>query len=125
MLNKSIKFIHSLRLYLLTVIVVGFFVVAGLNPIDVSVFVGAKMGQAVGMSISVPENPFNKLARELNEKEENLNAREKDLNEREEALSDSPDSLLLIGIGLGVVVLFILVSINYYLDFRRRKNSKV
>ncbi|MFH0892553.1 MAG: hypothetical protein V1867_07330 [Candidatus Falkowbacteria bacterium] len=123
MLHKTVKHIHRFRVYFLAFIIVAFFYELGLNPVDLGKFVGAKVGSAIGMSISVPENPINKLALELKQKEEGLDQRERELNEREKELARSSawnDNMYLF-MGGGIVVLFFLVLMNFYLDMRRRK----
>jgi hypothetical protein len=127
MINKAIKAIHRLRILFLIIIAAGFLYTAGLNPVDVSVFLGAKLGRAVGMSTSVPENPFNKLTKELREKEEKLDTREAGIKEREEAIAEetiSRQQNLIMVMAIGLVVLFLLVVLNYYLDFRRRQRNR-
>ena len=124
MLKKTIKFIHTLRVIFLVLIIIAFFTVIGINPVDVSKFVGSKIGRAVGVSINVSENPFNKLALQLKEKESRLAAREQELAAREQEFnkSNSQDMLvwlLIIGIG----VLFVLILLNYFLDYRRKRKN--
>jgi len=123
MIHKTVKHIHRFRVYFLAFIVVAFFYELGLNPVDVGKFVGAKAGSAIGMSISVPENPINKLALELKQKEERLDQREKDLNDREKELvrSSAWNDNMYLFMGGGIVVLFVLVLANFYMDIRRRK----
>ncbi|MCK4539735.1 hypothetical protein KAU09_01110 [Candidatus Parcubacteria bacterium] len=125
MFHKTVSFIHKLRVYFLAIIIIGFFVVAGLNPIDVGVFLGAKIGSAVGMSTSVAENPFSRLAFQLSEKEDRLNQKEKELNEREKSLdkhNKTEDQTLLFWLMAGgIMVLFILIILNYYLDWKRKR----
>ena len=98
----------------------------GLSPVSITKFFGAKLGSAVGVSTSVPENPFNKLAGQLKQKEEELALREQELNLKAEELDSGNNSqdLLIIVLGIGIVVLFALVLLNYYLDYRRRKNEQ-
>ncbi len=106
-------------------IIVSFLFVLGVNPVSVSKFFGAKLGAAVGMSTSVPENPFNKLASQLKEKENALSVREQELNEREKTLEPGQNNNYLVTIlGLGIVVLFALVLLNYYLDYKRRQRNE-
>ncbi|RLC38044.1 hypothetical protein DRH27_03215 [Candidatus Falkowbacteria bacterium] len=125
MIKRTIKFVHNLRIYFFVLILVSFFYYAGLNPVDISRFVGAKIGSAVGMSISVQENPFNKLALQLKEKEENLTQKEKDLAQRENALNaaNSPQIKLVFFLAVGITVLFILVLINFYFDYKRKRRE--
>lgn len=126
MLSKFIKVIHYLRWYFLVVLTIGLFYYAGLNPIDIGRFLGAKMGSAVGMSMSVSENPLNRLALDLKEKEATLNLRENQLKQREDDLNNqkmNAQMKLIIVLSIGVVALFILILANYYLDYKRRKNN--
>ena len=127
MLHKTVSFVHKLRVYFLVIIIIGFFAVVGLNPVDVGVFFGAKIGSAIGMSTSVVENPFSRLALQLSEKEERLNKLEKELNEKEKSLgehSKTEDSRLLLWLmASGIIVLFMLIALNYYLDWKRKKNK--
>lgn len=127
MLKRSISIIHKLRLYFLIAIIVGFFAAAGINPVDVGIFYGSKAGQAVGMSTSVAENPLNKLALDLKNKEDNLNQKELALNAKEASLknfSGLNQAILLWAIILGIIILFVLIIINFILDYRRRKHEK-
>ena len=126
---EIIKIIHKLRIYFLLFISLMFMIQVGLNPIDTGVFMGAKFGKAIGMAVSVPENPFNKLALQLKEKEAGLNEREKALDVREQELSVEKKEVSnwpLWGMGVGIIILFFLVLTNFYLDFynRSRKESK-
>lgn len=126
MLHKTVSFVHKLRVYFLVIIIIGFFVVAGLNPVDIGVFLGAKVGSAIGMSTKIVENPFNKLALDLKSKEEKLNLKEKELDAREYNLSDAPQSnqVLLRGLIAGIFALFALVLINFIFDYKRGNNEK-
>ena len=125
MLHKTISLVHKLRIYFLIIIIIGFFVAVGLNPVDIGVFLGAKIGSAVGLSTSVVENPFSRLALQLNEKEERLNKLEKELNKKEKSLGEynktENSRLLLWLMAGGIIVLFMLIALNYYLDWKRKK----
>jgi len=125
MLHEFIIFIHRLRVIFFLLIVVSFLSILGANPVNVSQFIGGKLGRAVGMSVSIPDNPFNKLALQLKEKEDELNAREKELSAREADLNEqrANASPWLIGLYAGIAILFFLIIINYYLDYRRRRLS--
>ena len=125
MIKKVFKFIHALRIFFLCFIIVNFLFIAGLNPVDIGKFIGAKLGSAVGISTSVPENPYNKLAKDLRDKEDELDLREQELFEKEKALgSGGQKDFLVIAMGAGIIVLFTLVLLNYYLDYKRRKNEE-
>lgn len=122
-----IKVIHKLRVYFLLFISLMFMIQLGLNPIDTGVFMGAKFGKAIGLEVSVPANPFNKLALQLNEKEAGLDEREEALNVREQALlveKKEASNWPLWGMGTGIIILFFLVLTNFYLDFYNRLKAK-
>ena len=125
MFHKTISLVHKLRVYFLVIIIIGFFAAIGINPVDVGIFLGAKIGSAVGMSTSVIESPFSRLALQLNEKEERLNKLEKELNEKEKNLSEHSKTenqpLLLWLMAGGIIALFALIALNYYLDWKRKK----
>ncbi len=121
---KKSKTLYFWRHYFFLTLIVLFFVFLSLNPINISQYFGARFGSAVGMSISVPENPFNKLALQLREKEDRLNQKERQLAKREAELGvaqNQDQTFLLILLTAGIIVLFVLVIINYYLDFKRRR----
>ncbi len=108
-------------------ITIGFFYQIGLNPVDVGKFLGANIGSAVGINVSIPENPVNKFALQLKEKEDILNAREQDLDVRAQKYVESGRSsqnILIAILGVGVVLLFVLVIVNYYLDYKRKKSEQ-
>ncbi|KKQ61400.1 MAG: hypothetical protein US83_C0006G0040 [Candidatus Falkowbacteria bacterium GW2011_GWC2_38_22] len=108
-------------------IIIVFFASAGINPVDVGIFYGSKVGSAVGMSSSVAENPFNKLALDLKNKENSLSQKEQALNAREAELNSRSglnQTVLLWVVIVGIFILFILIIINFILDYRRRKNEK-
>jgi len=125
MLHKTIKHVHRWRVYFLLGITALFLYYAQMNPIQIGQFMGAKMGQAVGMSVAVPENPFNKLALELQEKEELLESREAELAAREASLgvNNNTQQKLLIFVAVGIVVLLVLILINFYYDWYRQKRQ--
>jgi hypothetical protein len=127
MLKRTVKTIHNLKVFFFAVIIVSFFFYLGVNPISWGHFMGARFGDAVGMEVSIPENPFNKLAAQLEAKEERLDARERELDKRAEALAledPATDSPVVIGLALGIVFLFVLLVLNYYLDWKRRRQDQ-
>lgn len=124
MLHKTVKHIHHWRLFFLAAITMLFLVYAQINPLDIGYFMSIKMGRAVGMTTSVPENPFNKLALQLEEKSDRLDLRESELENREASLENSvidSQKKLLIFVAIGIVVLFILILFNFYYDWYRQK----
>jgi hypothetical protein len=126
MIKTAVKMIHGLRIFFLVYIIIGSLFLAGVNPVDIGRFVGAEIGSAVGMSLSIPENPFNKLALQLREKEANLTQKEQELNKREQELADRSggQNTTMMILAAGVCFLFILVVFNYYLDYKRRKSGQ-
>lgn len=126
MIKPIIKIIHRLRVYFFIFILVAFFYQIGVQPIELGKFIGARFSSAVGVSTSVPENPFNKLALQLKEKKQGLDEREDNLNNWEELLNkktNQNDTIIFIVISIGIVVLFFLIAINFYLD-RKRSGRK-
>jgi len=126
MVKRTIRKIHDLRIFFLGSFVTIFLFNIGLSPIDLSKYFVARFSQAVGMNVSVPANPVNYLALQLEEKEKKLNRREQALNEQivqsSAALHSNP---LIVMMGSGIGVLFLLIMINYYLDFRRRREERM
>ncbi|NTU98490.1 hypothetical protein HGA64_00570 [Candidatus Falkowbacteria bacterium] len=87
---------------------------------------GSKCTQAIGVNTGVSDNPYNKTAQQLLEKEKKINEQEARLREIEqEVISNSRISrqLMLAAVG-GVVVLSVLIFVNYYLDFQRQKREE-
>lgn len=125
MVRKSVKIIHEMRILFLFFIPFCFFLVLGLNPIDVGKIIKVKVGQAVGMSVGVPENKYNKVAAQLEAKEDRLNEREQDIRLLEERIVNSygGQERLVMFLSAGIVILFILVFVNYYLDYKKKKMS--
>ena len=75
---------NFLLVILLLVVVVSVVFQVGFNTDTLSVgrYLVAQLGSAVGVTASVPSNPFNTLAIQLEEKEINLNQKEKALLDR-------------------------------------------
>jgi predicted PurR-regulated permease PerM len=97
------------------------------NPLDIFKYLGAEAGSAVGMSIGVPENPFSAVAKQLEEKENELQEKEKFLVEKENYLEEqylyqTGNSILSLVLGV-IVVLFVLLLFNFYLDYKNRKKE--
>lgn len=125
MLEVIITIIHKLRFHFFIFIIFSFFYYLGANPIEIGRFTGASIGSAVGITVGVPENPFNKIALQLKEKEENLNERERVLDQREtEFINVKNNNKQLYFIASGIVVLFILIILNFFFDYRRKKKYK-
>lgn len=71
---------------------------------------------ATNISMSVEENPYNKVAAQLQQKEKNINEREALLNKYEKELQRGNMTLALF-----VLALFLLIMLNFYLDYHRRR----
>ena len=127
MFHKIFKFIHDLKVFFLAIIFLSFFNILGANPLDIGRYFGAQFSQAVGMSVSIPDNPFNKLAIQLKDKEKNLNERELALINREKSLSntDKFQNRIIYAVGIGMIILLILIVVNFFLDYQRRRNGRI
>ncbi len=103
-----------------------FLLLLGMNPVDISKYYGAKFGSAIGMSVSIPENPVSKIALQLKEREEGLNTRESELDKRELSLEKKfdGDKFTIWLMGSGIVALFLLILTNFYLDKRHRSKKQ-
>jgi len=128
MLHHIIKFIHDLRILLFAIILVSFMYNVGVDPIDVGRFIGAKLGRAIGISTStsVPPNPFNSLALQLEEKKKFLDDKEDYLNQKEEEIylkNVREQRRLIIILAAGLAVLLVLIAVNFYLDYKRKKKN--
>jgi len=81
------------------------------------------IANVIGVSLSVPENPYNTLAEQLSQKERELGKKEQMINEREVALSGGitvPNNIIVYGAVISFI-LFVLVVLNFYLDWIRTK----
>lgn len=79
---------------------------------------------AVGASAGVLPNEYNTLAQSLFQKETEVNQRERALAEREAEVmrEGSRKDTLLISLALSVgFLLMVLILLNFYLDWKRRK----
>jgi predicted PurR-regulated permease PerM len=99
----------------------------GSSPIRLAQIYGAKIGQAMGLSMTVTENPYNKLALQLDEKEQSLTERENNLNLLQQQLLQSNENykIILMILTLLVFVLLFLVILNFYLDGRRKRQEEL
>jgi preprotein translocase subunit SecF len=88
--------------------------------------VHARPSLAMGVSTGVNDNPYNTTAQQLAEKEKRIKEQEMRLQQIEQkVISNSQVSrqLMLTAVG-GVIVLFVLIFINYYLDYQRQKREE-
>ncbi len=122
MFHKPIVIIFLAVIFLLL-----FQLVFDVNPFIAGDYFFAQVGSAVGLSAGVPANPFNTLAGQLKEKELTLLQKEEELAQQERILKEILDNnktdnskTLIYFLVIGVILLG-LISLNYYLDFRRKK----
>lgn len=92
-------------------------------PTDLVFYSLASLGSSVGVSVSVSPNPYNTLAVQLQDWQNKLIEKEKTLNQKELELRQKSTiqgeiiSKLIVAL-LGII--FLLVLINFYLDFKFR-----
>ncbi len=81
----------------------------------------------VSMSAGVEENPDNMLARQLAQKEAELAAREERLSDpvvRKNGIEPFIDRYAIYSFGMSII-LFVLLIINYVMDWRRSRKPEV
>ncbi len=122
------KHYPSLKLFFLTIIIYGLLTVWGANPAKLSYFLGSRLsyGQGVGISASVKPNPYNTLALQLKHKEQRLNQREQELKQKEQEINNQVfgQKIIIFSLVMAVILLFILVLTNFYLDYRRNRHYR-
>lgn len=94
------------------------------KPVEIVKYLLAQIGSKVGVSLSVPENPFNTWAKQLQEKEIELQEREQRLNDIL-IKTERESRIILISILILTIILVILVLLNFYLDYQSRKFQKI
>lgn len=130
MLSFFKKICHSFVMLILAIIFSYFLFFLFLHPLNLVFFSVDKLSAATGITnnASVPENPINQLALQLDDKEKQLNEREQVLNDKAAALSNQNtlwNNGLLLAILLALGVLGVLVMINFYYDRRREKELEI
>jgi hypothetical protein len=123
MFKKISKIGHELKIIFAALIIANLFMLAGKNPLDLAAFVGSKIGSAIGISSSVPPNPYNSVALQLKEKEARLDGLDTELKAREARLDEQLVSQRTVIYALAGMVglLFVLVLFNFYQDGKRKK----
>jgi hypothetical protein len=118
-------------LFNLTIILFFFFlfllgyskIVLKIAPTDLVFYSLASLGSSIGVSVSVPPNYYNTLAVQLQEWQNKLTEKEKILNQKELELRQKSViegeiiSKLILAL---LIIIFLLVLINFYLDFKFR-----
>jgi len=77
----------------------------------------------IGASASIPSNPFNSLVQQFQEREQMLSEKEKELQQKDAALQEQANGRQNSQNWL-LIVLLILVSLNFYLDYRSRNRRE-
>ena len=126
-MKKVVKIWHIVLIFLFAFNVSAALFNFGSNPIKLAQIYGAKVSEAMGLSMTVTENPYNKLALQLDEKQQALSERENGLKQLEQQLLQSNENykIILMMLTLLVFVLLFLVIINFYLDGRRRRQEEL
>ncbi len=134
MVKRTAKIIHNARVFFFAFILASFLFQVGLNPIDFGKYIGLQMVGATKMNVSaeVSPNKYNSLAAQLEVKEDGLNYREQELLLLQEKILRSGSITgngTILGLFGAILALFVLMSVNFYLDHRRKKsilkNSKL
>lgn len=119
-MQKIIRFLIFLILFLLFSLFLFSWVRYKANPLAILKYLLAQIGTGVGVSLTVPENPFNTWAKQLQEKEFQLQEREKMINEI--LLKTERESKIILTLILVLmIILFFLLLINFYFDWKSRK----
>ncbi len=101
----------------------------GVSPFAVGRYLMAEIGSTIGVNVAVPPNPFNTLAEQLKSKEVALAEKEQALTRQGAALesraqAEERGERRTLGYAAAVGgVLLALISLNFYLDYRRRKTG--
>ena len=98
----------------------GMRVVFRVNPVAIGQYLVAQVGSTLGITVSIPPNPFNMLAQQLAEKEKELGQKEATLEAQTNEKQKSQNKIL-ISIGALGSILFALIALNFYFDWRRRR----
>jgi hypothetical protein len=127
-------FFHlTLVLFIFFILLLGYSKLAlKVGPTDLVFYSLASLGSSVGVSVSVPPNPYNTLAVQLEQWQKRLEEKEKILTQKEIELNQRTIfqgeiiSKLIVAL---LIIIFLLILINFYLDFKFRirflkKNQK-
>ena len=82
----------------------------------------------IGITVGVAPNPYNTLDAQLNQEQDRLNQQASDLAAREAALASSTAaansaSPAVWHLDVSIAVIALLVSLNFYLDWRRSRRA--
>lgn len=117
----------ALTLSFLSAAFIFLWVVFNAGPVATGKYLAAQVGSAIGVTVSIPPNPFSTLAQQLKEKEFVLSDKEQELQQKEAALKtqsnqeqNAQNKILLSLFVLGGILLS-LILLNFYLDYRRKR----
>lgn len=96
----------------------------GANPAQIMRYLLAQVGSNLGVSLTVPENPFSNLAKQFQEKEAELQKREEAINEILRKTERNSRIILVLILSL-IIILFFLVLVNFYFDYKTRKSQNL
>jgi hypothetical protein len=120
------KFLFNLTLILflffLTLLVYSKFVLK-IHSTDLVSYSLASLGSSVGVSVSVPPNPYNTLASQLQEWQTRLEEKEKLLTQKEIALNQKSvfqGEIISKLVAALLIIIFLLILANFYFDFKFR-----
>jgi hypothetical protein len=124
------KIWHAFLIFMLAISLSYFLLFLFFHPLNLVFFVSDRLIAATGVgdSATVPENPINRLALQLDEKQRQLDQKEQDLNGREADLAAQKDfwnNGLLWAIFIAIGILGFLVILNFYFDRRREKELEI
>lgn len=96
------------------------------DPVVIGRYLITQIASGIGITVSVPQNPFNTLAQELQKKEASLLEKEEELRQRESELREKAveeefrrNRAFLIYLLAAGGVLLGLILLNFYFDHRR------
>jgi len=124
MMRQKFFFNLTITLFIFFIFLLGYSKIAlKVGPTDLVSYSLASLGSSVGVSVSVPPNPYNTLAVQLQEWQKRLEEKEKILTQKEIELNQKSIfqgeiiSKLVVSL---LVIIFLLILINFYLDFKFR-----
>lgn len=122
------KFLFNLTLtlfFFFSSLLIYSWLVFKVHPTDLISYSLASLGSNVGVSVSVPQNPYNTLASQLEEWQSRLKEKEEILLQKEKQLNQKAIfqgeiiSKLVVAL---LIIIFLLVLVNFYLDLKFRIN---
>jgi hypothetical protein len=123
-MRQKFFFDLTIILFLFFLLLLGYSKLAlKVGPTDLVSYSLASLGSSVGVSVSVPPNPYNTLAVQLEQWQKRLEEKEKVLTQKEIELNQRTIfqgeiiSKLVVAL---LIIIFLLILINFYLDFKFR-----